>query len=62
MMVNTDICNPLAFTAALNALAVAIAAGLDDSQLSLAAVVLTQLGDTLAIIAAQRTYCGRNIS
>ena len=36
-------CDPLAFTTALNTLAAA----------------LTQLGDTLATIAAQRQLCGR---
>lgn len=51
-------CDPLAFTTAVNTLAAAIAAGLDDNQLGLAAAVLNQLGDTLETIAAQRE-CNR---
>lgn len=52
-------CDPLAFTTALNTLAAAIAAQLNDDDLNLAAAALTQLGDTLATIAAQRQLCGR---
>ena len=52
-------CYPLAFTTALNTLAAAIAAQLNDDDLNLAAAALTQLGDTLATIAAQRQLCGR---
>lgn len=55
-MQNCD-CDPLALTTAVNTLAVAIAAQLDDSDLLLAAAVLTQLGDTLATIAVQRERC-----
>ena len=50
--------DPLAFTTAVNTLAAAIAARLSDSELALAAVVFTQLGDTLATIAVQRERCG----
>ena len=50
-------CDPLALTTALNTLAVAIAARLDDAELDMAAVMLTQLGDTLATISAQRALC-----
>ena len=37
-------CDPLVFTTAVNTLAAAIAAGLDDNQLGLVAAVLHQLG------------------
>lgn len=50
-------CDPLALTTAVNSLAVAIAARLNDADLSLTAAVLTQLGDTLGTIAAQRERC-----
>lgn len=50
-------CDPLAFTTAINTLAVSIAGRLDERDLSLAAAVLTQLGDTLATIAVQRELC-----
>lgn len=46
--------DPLALTTAVNTLAVTIAARLNDADLSLTAAVLTQLGDTLGTIAAQR--------
>jgi hypothetical protein len=52
-------CDPLALTTAVNTLAVSIANGLDDDSLAFAAAVLTQLGDTLATIAAQRLLCGQ---
>lgn len=52
--------DPLAFTTAVNTLAAAIAARLSDSELALAAVVFTQLGDTLATIAVHRELCGRD--
>ena len=54
----TDPCAPLALTTAVNTLATAMARCLDDSELALAAAVLTQLGDTLATIAVQRSLCG----
>ena len=41
-MRNCD-CDPLAFTTAVNTLAVSIASRLNDDDLALAAVVLTQL-------------------
>lgn len=53
----TDPCAPLALTTAVNTLATAMARCLDDSELALAAAVLTQLGDTLATIAVQRSLC-----
>ena len=55
-MGNCD-CDPLALTTAVNTLAVAIAGQLGDEDLELAAAVLTQLGDTLATIAVQRSRC-----
>ena len=51
-------CDPAALTTADNTLAVAIAARLEDEDLSLTAALLTQLGDTLATIAVQRARCG----
>ena len=53
----TDPCAPLALTTAVNTLATAMAWCLDDSELALAAAILTQLGDTLATIAVQRSLC-----
>lgn len=50
-------CDPLALTTAVNTLAVAIAARLNDSELALLAAILTQLADTLETIGAQREYC-----
>lgn len=50
-------CDPAALTTAVNTLAVAIAARLEDEDLSLTAAILTQLGDTLATIAVQRERC-----
>ena len=50
-------CNPLALTTAVNTLAVAIAAQLNESELALLAAVLTQLAATLETIAAQREFC-----
>lgn len=52
-------CDPLALTTAVNSLAVAIANQLDDDHLRLVGAILTQLGDTLETIAAQREICSR---
>lgn len=52
-------CDPLALTTAVNSLAVAIAKQLNDEQLGLVGAILTQLGDTLETIAAQREICSR---
>ena len=52
-------CDPLALTTAVNSLAVAIANQLNDEQLGLVGAILTQLGDTLGTIAAQREICSR---
>ena len=51
-------CDPAALTTAVNTLAVAIAARLEDEDLSLTAAILTLLRDTLATIAVQRSSCG----
>lgn len=50
-------CDPLALTTAVNTLAVALSARLNDEDLELAAAVFAQLGDTLATIAVQRSRC-----
>lgn len=49
--------DPLELTAAITALANGIACELSADELNLLGVVLTQLGDTLATIAAQRSFC-----
>ena len=51
-------CDPAALTTAVNTLAVAMADRLEDEDLVLTAALLTQLGDTLNTIAAQRNRCG----
>ena len=50
-------CDPLALTTAVNTLAVSIAGRLNDDDLTLLGALLTQLGDTLETIAAQRERC-----
>lgn len=50
-------CDPLALTTTVNSLAVAIASQLSDEELGLVGAILTQLGDTLETIAAQRALC-----
>ena len=50
-------CDPLALTTAINTLAVAIAAQLNDNELNMLAAIFNQLGDTLETIAAQREFC-----
>lgn len=57
-MRNPD-CDPLALTTTVNSLAVAIAAQMSSEELGLAGAILTQLGDTLETIAAQREICSR---
>lgn len=55
---NNFVCDPLALTTSINTLAVAIANRIpNDAELSLLAVSLTQLGDTLGTIATQRALC-----
>lgn len=53
-------CDPLALTTTVNSLAVAIAGQLNDQELGLVGAILTQLGDTLETIAAQREICSRS--
>ena len=48
----------LELTAAITAIANAIAKGLTLNELALAAAIMAQLGDTLATIAAKRALCG----
>ena len=50
--------NACEVTAAVTAIANALACRLTEEELSLLGAVLTQLGDTLATIAAQRSLCG----
>ena len=52
-------CDTLALTTAVNSLAVAVASRLNDQELGLVGAILTQLGDTLETIAAQRELCSR---
>ena len=49
--------DPCAMTAAVTALANALACRLDDDCLTMLSVLLVQLGDTLAAIAAPRGLC-----
>ena len=55
---NSFNCDPLALTTAINSLAVAVAAQLNDNELDMVAAIFNQLGDTLETIAAQRSFCG----
>ncbi|MEA4992620.1 hypothetical protein SDC9_109078 [bioreactor metagenome] len=57
-VMNQNCCDPLALTTAINSLAVCMARSLNDDELVFWAAVLTQLGDTLGTIAAQRELCG----
>ena len=50
--------NACELTAAITALANTIACGRGVDELNLLGVTLTQLGDTLLTIAAQREICG----
>ena len=49
--------NPCELTATITALANTIACELSVNELNLLASILSQLGDTLTTIAAQRTLC-----
>ena len=49
--------NPCELTAAITALANTIACGRSVEELNLLGVILTQLGDTMFTIAAQREIC-----
>ena len=48
---------PNQLVTALTAAAVALSEGKSPEEISVLAAVLTQLGDTLATIAAQKTLC-----
>lgn len=50
--------NPLELTTTITALANALSCKLTVDQLNLLGAILTQLGDTLITIAAQKTICG----
>ncbi|MCL2508251.1 MAG: hypothetical protein FWF05_03645 [Oscillospiraceae bacterium] len=52
--------NPCELTMSITALANAISRGLSDDDLNLASTIFLQLGDTLAVISAQRDRC-RNL-
>ena len=54
---NCGDCDPLAFTTAVNTLAVAIARNLDEDELALLTAVLVQLTGSLTTIAVQRSIC-----
>ena len=56
---NKQDCDPLAFTTAVNTLAVAIAQRLDENALALLTAVLVQLTGSLTTIAVQRSLCQR---
>ena len=53
--------NPCELTASITALANTVACKLTDDELNLLGAVLTQLGDTMVTIAAQRSICSSNI-
>lgn len=52
-----DTMNASELTASITAVANAIACKFNDDDLGILALILTQLGDTLATIAAQRALC-----
>lgn len=56
---NRGDCDPLAFTTAVNTLAVAIAQNLTEEELTLLTAVLAQLTGSLTTIAVQRSLCGK---
>ena len=53
-----EIMNACELTAAVTALANTIACGRSVDELNILGVILTQLGDTILTIAAQREICG----
>ena len=57
---NKGDCDPLAFTTAVNTLAVAIAQNLSEEELTLLTAVLAQLTGSLTTIAVQRSLCRKN--
>ena len=52
--------NSCELTASITALANALACRLNEDELNLLGVTLTQLGDTLLTIATHRSICSRN--
>ena len=52
--------NSCELTASITAIANALACKLTEDEVTLLGVTLTQLGDTLLTIAAQRSICSRN--
>lgn len=52
--------SPLELTSAVTALANALACRLTVDEMALLASLFTQLGDTLATIAARKALCGEN--
>ena len=52
--------NPCELTASITTLANALACRLNEDELNLLGVSLTQLGDTLLTIAAQQSICSRS--
>ena len=53
-----NILNDLEFTSAVNSLAVAMSSNFKSAaELAVAATIFTQIGDTLALIAARRVLC-----
>jgi hypothetical protein len=57
ILVRGDEMCPNSLIATITALAAAIAEGRDADEISVIAASLTQLGDTLATIAAQKAFC-----
>ena len=49
--------NSCELTAAITAIANTLSCQMNDDELNLLALILTQLGDTLATIAAKRSLC-----
>lgn len=52
--------NPCELTASITVVANALACKLTEDEVTLLGVALTQLGDTLLTIAAQRSICSRS--
>ena len=50
--------NPCELTASITAIANALACGLTEEEISLLGTIFSQLGDTLATIAAHKSICG----
>lgn len=54
--------DPCELSVSVAALANTIACKLSDDELELAAVIFTQLGDTLATISVRRAQCGKRLN